>query len=51
MESAGWKIVFTFAMWEQVIGGESQMLRPDLRQAMWGCFGEFFIFSIEKVLL
>jgi hypothetical protein len=36
MNSASWKIASTFAMWMQVIGGESQMLRPDLWQAMWG---------------
>jgi len=46
MESAGWKIVFTFAMWKQVIGGESQMLRPDLRQAEWGLFWRVSCFLI-----
>jgi len=46
MESAGWKIVFTFAMWKQVIGGESQMLRPDLRQAMWDFVLASFCFLI-----
>ncbi len=30
MSSASWRIAATFAMWLQVIGGESQMLRPDL---------------------
>jgi len=49
MESAGWKIVFTFAMWKQVIGGESQILRPDLRQAMWGfVFGEFLFSHLKR---
>ena len=51
INSASWKIAATFAMSLQVIGGESQMLRPDLWQAMWGRFGEFSVFSIKKVML
>lgn len=51
VNSACWKIAATFAMSLQVIGGESQLLRPDLWRSMWGRFGEFSVFSIKKVML